>query len=118
MASDFDLYEDIITEDAQDQVASSAEVKKLQDEVEDSKKKLKRLMEVNYDLKTKCDQLETNMSSLIKTCRNEINRKNDVIAQLRREIDGIVLRRTMKNRPSLGSQKGPRKSRPRMERLV
>lgn len=97
MASDFDLYEDIITEDAQDQVASSAEVKKLQDEVEDSKKKLKRLMEVNYDLKTKCDQLETNMSSLIKTCRNEINRKNDVIAQLRREIDGIVLRRTMKS---------------------
>lgn len=97
MTSDFDLYEDIITEDAAAQVASSAEVKQLQDEVQDSRKKLKRLMEVNLELKTKCDQLETNMSSLIKTCRNEINRKNDVIAQLRREIDGIVLRRTMKS---------------------
>ena len=77
-----DLYEDILTtkDQPKDDQLTPEEIKKLQKEVEDTRKKFKRLMEINCDLKSKCNQLETNLSSLMKTARAEINRKNETIA--------------------------------------
>ena len=60
--------------------SSKEEIEKLQKEVEDTRKKFKRLMEINCDLKADCNKLQSNLSTLIKTCRAEINRKNDTIA--------------------------------------
>ena len=91
---DFDIYEDIIGEnDISEKPVSQDEVQRWREEVEETKSKLKRLMEVNQNLHKKCSNLETNMSSLIKTCKNEINRKNETIAGLRRELDNIILKR-------------------------
>ena len=91
---DFDIYEDIIGEnDTSEKPVSQDEVQRWREEVEETKAKLKRLMEVNQNLHKKCSNLETNMSSLIKTCKNEINRKNETIAGLRRELDNIILKR-------------------------
>ena len=80
--SDFDLYEDILTakDQSKDDQITPEEIEKLQKEVEDTRKKFKRLMEINSDLKSKCNTFESNLSTLIKTCRAEINRKNDTIA--------------------------------------
>ena len=80
--SDFDLYEDILTakDQSKDDQITPEEIEKLQKEVEDTRKKFKRLMEINCDLKAKCNKFESNLSTLIKTCRAEINRKNDTIA--------------------------------------
>ena len=80
--SDFDLYEDILTakDQSKDDQITPEEIEKLQKEVEDTRKKFKRLMEINCDLKAECNKLESNLSTLMKTCRAEINRKNDTIA--------------------------------------
>jgi predicted RNase H-like nuclease (RuvC/YqgF family) len=80
--SDFDLYEDILTakDQSKDDQITPEEIEKLQKEAEDTRKKFKRLMEINCDLKAKCNLLESNLSTLMKTCRAEINRKNDTIA--------------------------------------
>ena len=80
--SDFDLYEDILTakDQSKDDQITPEEIEKLQKEVEDTRKKFKRLMEINCDLKAKCTLLESNLSKLMKTARAEINRKNDTIA--------------------------------------
>ena len=75
-----DLYADIFCEKEQEPQITPEEIENLQKEVEETRKKFKRLTEINYELKTKCDKLETNLSSLIKTCRSEINRKNETIA--------------------------------------
>lgn len=96
---DFDLYEDIIGEKADGgTIVSSEEVERWREEVKETKSKLKRIMAVNQSLHNKCSSLETNMSSLIKTCKNEINRKNETIAGLRRELDNVILRRTNSGR--------------------
>ena len=98
---DFDLYEDIIGEKADgDTNVSPEEVERWREEVKETKIKLKRIMAVNQSLHNKCSSLETNMSSLIKTCKNEINRKNETIAGLRRELDSVILRRTNSGRSS------------------
>ena len=80
--SDFDLYEDILTakDQSKDDQITPEEIEKLQKEVEDTRKKFKRLMEINCDLKAECNKLQSNLSTLMKTCRAEINRKNDTIA--------------------------------------
>lgn len=80
--SDFDLYEDILTakDQSKDDQITPEEIEKLQKEVEDTRKKFKRLMEINCDLKANVTKLESNLSTLMKTCRAEINRKNDTIA--------------------------------------
>ena len=98
---DFDLYEDIIGEKADgDTNVSPEEVERWREEVKETKIKLERIMAVNQSLHNKCSSLETNMSSLIKTCKNEINRKNETIAGLRRELDSVILRRTNSGRSS------------------
>ena len=80
--SDFDLYEDILTakDQSKDDQITPEEIEKLQKEVEDTRKKFKRLMEINCDLKAECNKLQSNLSTLMMTCRAEINRKNDTIA--------------------------------------
>ena len=80
--SDFDLYEDILTakDQSKDDQITPEEIEKLQKEVEDTRKKFKRLMEINSDLKAECNKLQSNLSTLMMTCRAEINRKNDTIA--------------------------------------
>ena len=99
---DFDLYEDLIGEKSgPDTTVSSEEVERWREEVKDTKSKLKRIMAVNESLHKKNEQLETNMTSLIKTCRNEINRKNETIAGLRRELDNIILKRVGTSRQNL-----------------
>jgi len=96
--SDFDLYEDILTakDQSKDDQITPEEIEKLQKEVEDTRKKFKRLMEINCDLKANVTKLESNLSTLMKTCRAEINRKNDTIAVLRRELDGISAKLTLR----------------------
>jgi len=96
--SDFDLYEDILTakDQSKDDQITPEEIEKLQKEVEDTRKKFKRLMEINCDLKANVIKLESNLSTLMKTCRAEINRKNDTIAVLRRELDGISAKLTLR----------------------
>ena len=101
MEDEFDLYEDFITQKCttnEEDSVTKAEADRWREEVNDSKEKLKRLLALNYQLKQENDQLKTNISSLIKTCRVEIQRKNDTIASLRRELDDIILRRTLKDR--------------------
>jgi hypothetical protein len=94
---DFDLYDDIIGGDEGAEVPpSNEEVTKWREEVADSKAKMKRLTEVNTELNSKCETIEKNMASLIKTARCEINRKNETIANLRRELEDVILRRTLK----------------------
>ena len=80
--SDFDLYEDILTakDQSKDDQITPEEIEKLQKEVEGTRKKFKRLMEINCDLKAECNKLQSNLSTLMMTCRAEINRKNDTIA--------------------------------------
>ena len=65
--SDFDLYEDILTakDQSKDDQITPEEIEKLQKEVEDTRKKFKRLMEINCDLKAKCNKFESNLSTLI-----------------------------------------------------
>ena len=100
--TDFNLYEDLLVENAvsKENEANCEEITKLRNQLQDIKTKNKRLMELNADLKKKNDATENNMKSLIATCRNEINRKNDVIASLRRELDDIILRRVLKSSSS------------------
>ena len=97
--SDFDLYDDIlgVNDEPKEDQPTQQEIQRIQDEALETQKKFKRLMEINKELSSKCDQLETNLSCLIKTCRAEINRKNNTIAELRQKLDDIILRRTMKN---------------------
>ena len=99
MEDDFDLYDDLITDKnsaQEEEQVSKAEVDRWREQLEESEAKLKRLMKVNHELKQKYDTLETNFSSLIKTSRNEINRKNDTIAGLRRELDDVIFHRIFK----------------------
>ena len=101
MEDEFDLYEDFITQKCasnEEESVTKAEADRWREEVNESKEKLKRLLALNYQLKQENDQLKTNISSLIKTSRVEIKRKNDTIASLRRELDDVILRRTLKER--------------------
>ena len=94
---DFDLYDDILgsKEEYKENYVSKDDVEKWKKEVETSRQRLATIMGVNKELKEKCDNLETNISTLLKTCRNEINRKNQVIAELRRDLDSIILKRIL-----------------------
>ena len=80
MEDEFDLYEDFITQKCasnEEESVTKAEADRWREEVNESKEKLKRLLALNYQLKQENDQLKTNISSLIKTSRVEIKRKND-----------------------------------------
>ena len=101
--TDFDLYEDILggEESPTEKPVSQDEVDKWKSEVETTRKQMSILMRVNQELKGKCDQLETNQSSLLKTARNEIRRKDNVIAELRQKLDDILLKRIL----TIGSRK-------------
>ena len=103
---EFDLYDDLISEKKSlDQAEEQQpEVDKLRKELKQSNEKLRTLRNKNFELKQKCDQLETNISSLIKTSRSEINRKNEIIASLRRELDQISFRRILKQRQGSSSE--------------
>lgn len=96
MDDDFDLYEDILSGKDHEKPPSKQEVEQWREEVAQARTKVQTLMEVNSELKKKVDTLETNISSLLKTSRSEINRKNNTIAELRRELESVVLRRTLK----------------------
>lgn len=102
-----DIYDDVFLIDSSEEARTldqcTEKVKKLEaengqlkDTVDDKMKKLKHLFEINYELKQKLDTLETNISSLLKTSRQEINRKNEIIATLRRELENVLHRRTLK----------------------
>jgi TSC-22/dip/bun family. len=59
--------------------------KKLEAEVEGLRKQVKDLEERNSELESKCKALDTNISSLYKTACAEIERKDRMILQLRKE---------------------------------
>ena len=103
---EFDLYDDLISEKKSlDQAEEQKpEVDKLRKELKQSNEKLRTLRNKNFELKQKCDQLETNISSLIKTSRSEINRKNEIIASLRKELDDIKFRRILKQKQGSSSE--------------
>ena len=95
--TDFDIYDDVfgcsstINEEPQ---PTCEDIQAWKKEIEETKKRLKRLIVVNCELKAKCEDFETQMSSLLMTCKSEVNRKNQMIADLRRELDDVILRRT------------------------
>ena len=91
---EFDLYDDLISEKNSSNQAEEHQsvADQLREELDQSNEKLRTLRNKNFELKQKCDQLETNISSLIKTSRSEINRKNEIIASLRKELDDIKFR--------------------------
>ena len=97
---EFDLYDELISEkkSLNQAVEHQPVADKLRKELDQSNEKLRTLRNKNFELKQKCDQLETNISSLIKTSRSEINRKNEIIASLRKELGDIQFRRILKQK--------------------
>ena len=52
---------------------------------------------LNKELHSKNVNFEKNFKELVETCRNEINRKNDQIKNLRSELDNVLYKRAAKN---------------------
>ena len=96
-----DLYDEMIEERAGETDRLRAEVTKLKSELDKVSEDNKNLWLINRDLADKVRRSAHNMSSLIKTCRAEINRKNNTILELRREMESGLLRKA--GRGSKGS---------------
>ena len=120
--SDIDLYDDIFVKrdegnnsgDLEDlygnihnpEVAESAVQKlktvtsdheKAKSQILQLKQQISILNDLNRELHTKNVNLEKNFKELVETCRNEINRKNDQIKNLRSELDNLLFKRAGKS---------------------
>ncbi|XKL63645.1 hypothetical protein PGB90_006009 [Kerria lacca] len=94
MDIDVDLYEDLPEETNSDHIA------KLEQKIEILEKNIKKLEHAlsccerqNKDLSKTNEILLTNISSLYRTAKKETERKDNMIRDLRQEIDDIVFRR-------------------------
>jgi len=82
----------------EDNIIELEETKKvLEDEVKRLKEKLEEVTIERNELKFKNKNLGLNISTLYKTATAEIERKDKLIAQLRREKDNIIFRRQNKS---------------------
>nr|XP_050860682.1 uncharacterized protein MAL13P1.304-like [Vespula vulgaris] len=93
MDNDFDIYEDLPSYDIKDDEtpsknneALSKECEELRKEVSELKSKLENLQKIN-------ETLEVNLSSLLKTAKAEITRKDKMIDELRKQVDNMSFRR-------------------------
>ena len=69
---------------------------KLEKELNKLKKENKNWQLVYMDVTRKLDISKKNVTILLKTTRNEINRKNETITALRREMDNVLFKRALK----------------------
>ncbi len=95
--ADIDIYDEICMMSIENR---QPKIKSDDDIANDSKAQIKMLSRINQDLSEKNQQLMSNISSLIKTSRAEINRKNAIIADLRRELENVLHRRVLKQNSS------------------
>lgn len=90
MDDDFDIYGDLpLTCDIKDNVIASGnneECEELKKEVTDLSSKLQKLQKIN-------ETLEVNLSSLLKTAKAEIARKDKMIDELRKQVDDMSFKR-------------------------
>ncbi|XP_034936085.1 uncharacterized protein DDB_G0283697-like [Chelonus insularis] len=95
MEDDFDIYEDL--DFGKKKREDNSQTNKNNDELLDKVKKLEeRIKNLETELTKEANQrkiLETNFSSLLKTAKNELSRKDRLISDLRAQIDNIYFRR-------------------------
>ncbi|XP_012283213.1 uncharacterized protein LOC105701220 isoform X2 [Orussus abietinus] len=93
MDDDIDIYEDLPSFSADGNENSSEKNKELVQKCTDLEQKVSELT-VQIDVLKKANRtLEVNLSSLLKTARAEISRKDKMIADVRRELDNAMFRR-------------------------
>ncbi|XP_046665473.1 probable serine/threonine-protein kinase DDB_G0282963 [Homalodisca vitripennis] len=98
---EIDIYADILTDQdghikkLKEKVDTLyAENKNLTKHLNSLQKKYEDLLKINEDLEKKYKTVNYNVSSLYKTAQAEIERKNQMIKDLRREQDNLVFRKT------------------------
>ena len=89
-----DLYDDLIEERAADSAATVEENAQLKKQVAKLEEDKRMLSIINLDLSNKLKTCATNISSLMKTSRTEINRKNKTIETLRTELEDLLQKKT------------------------
>ena len=97
-----DLYSNIHDVQVAETIAQnlktlSAEHEKIQKQNATLKSQVSILKNLNFELTEKNKNLSCNIKELIETARNEINRKNDQIKNLRAELDNILFKRAARN---------------------
>ncbi|KAL7287839.1 hypothetical protein TKK_0017908 [Trichogramma kaykai] len=99
MDESFDIYADLPSIPLVE-VSNDAEIQKKIDEVKSQLEKEKILLEAKYEKLVKDNkQLEISYSSLLKTSRAEIARKDRTIADLRAQLDNMAFRRNERRIP-------------------
>lgn len=92
-----DLYQDLPVFQFDEQLIKlEKDSKEFKEEASLLTIKVKELTEENTRLQKDCDVLLHNISALEKTARSEIERKTNIINELRRELDSIKFRRNKK----------------------
>ncbi|XP_047366148.1 putative uncharacterized protein DDB_G0282133 [Vespa velutina] len=98
MDNDFDIYEDLSNYDIKDDENPSKNNEALSKECEELKKEVNELKEKLENLQKVNETLEVNLSSLLKTAKAEITRKDKMIDELRKQVDNMSFRRGHFNR--------------------
>ncbi|KAK2577435.1 hypothetical protein KPH14_003542 [Odynerus spinipes] len=99
MADDFDIYEDLpLSYNIKDDRACPENNESLSKECEELKKEVAELTSKLQELRKINETLEVNLSSLLKTAKAEIARKDKMIDELRRQVDNMSFRRGHFNR--------------------
>ncbi|CAH1284707.1 unnamed protein product [Diabrotica balteata] len=93
-----DIYDDFDNFDLGETVEKlKEENEKLKKQIIEQNEDMAKLLKALNDMKTTNDNLRNNISSLLLTAKAELGRKDNTIADLRRDLDNIAFRRYREN---------------------